>query len=102
MHLIQILLPLYNQDNNVFPEIYFTQIKTQLTEKLGGITTYSRSPATGFWKETDNKTVKDEIIVYKIMAPDLDRVWWQTYKQQLEKLFNQDEIIIRASAIDIL
>lgn len=102
MQLIQILLPVYNQDNELFPNNYFTNIREELTEKFGGITTYSRAPATGLWKENEDKTVKDAIIVYEVMAESLDRDWWQKYKLQLEKLFRQDEIIVRTWEIQVL
>ena len=102
MQLIQILLPLYNEEKKVFPADIFTNIRQQLTEKFGGITTYSRAPATGLWKEKEDKTVKDAIIIYEVMAENLDRDWWQSYKTQLEKIFRQDEILIRTWAIEVL
>ena len=102
MQLIQILLPVYNQDNELFPNNYFTNIREELTEKFGGITTYSRAPATGLWKENEDKTVEDAIIVYEVMAETLDHDWWQKYKLQLEKLFRQDEIIVRTWEIQLL
>jgi hypothetical protein len=102
MQLIQILLPLYNNQKDLFPEHYFTQIRQELTEKFGGITTYSRAPATGLWKETEAKTVKDAIIIYEVMAEDLDRSWWQDYKEKLKRVFQQDEILIRSWEIEVL
>jgi hypothetical protein len=102
MHLIQIFLPLYNQEKNIIPADIFSGISKELTEQFGGITAYSRSPATGLWKENNEKTVKDEIIIYEIMAQNLDRNWWRTYKENLEKIFEQDEIIIRAWEVEVL
>ncbi|MGV3585606.1 MAG: hypothetical protein ACO1OF_01285 [Adhaeribacter sp.] len=58
MQLIQILLPLYNNQKEPFPTDVFTRIRQELTEKFGGITAFSRSPATGLWKENKEKTVK--------------------------------------------
>jgi hypothetical protein len=96
MQLIQILLPLYNKEQKVFPTEIFSDIRQELTEKFGGITTYSRTPATGLWKENEEKTVKDEIIIYEVMTEQVEPDWWRQYKQALEKIFQQDEIIIRA------
>ncbi|MDB5263441.1 MAG: hypothetical protein JWQ14_2724 [Adhaeribacter sp.] len=100
--LIQILLPLYNEEKEVFPEAVFTRIRGQLTEQFGGITTYSRAPATGLWKEKEDKTVKDAIIIYEVIAKTLDQDWWRNYKEHLEKIFRQDEILIRTWAIQVL
>ncbi len=102
MQLIQILLPVYNQQNEVFPTETFNHIRQELTDKFGGITTYSRAPATGLWKENEQKTVKDDIMVYEVMAETLDKDWWQNYKSQLESIFQQDEILIRTWEIQVL
>jgi hypothetical protein len=102
MHSIQILLPLFNENGEEFSNKQFILLKNELTEKFGGITAYTRSPATGFWKDTEDKTVKDDIIIYEVMADELDKTWWQAYRKRLEDLFLQDEIIIRAWEIDKL
>jgi hypothetical protein len=102
MHSVQLLLPLFNQENDPFPHGYFSDLKNQLTEKFGGITAYTRSPATGFWKENDDKTVKDDIIIYEVMAPEMDKEWWHNLRKRLEKLFRQDVIVIRTWEIDLL
>jgi hypothetical protein len=36
------------------------------------------------------------------MAKELNRVWWKEFREQLELLFRQESIIVRASLIDIL
>lgn len=102
MHLIQILLPLYDKEQNLFPAAYFTVIRQELTDKFGGITTYSRAPATGLWKENREKTVKDDIIIYEVMAEAVERDWWQEYKEKLKHKLQQDEIMIRAWETEIL
>ena len=102
MQLIQILLPVIEKENEDLPWHLYADIRKELTEKFGGITTYTHSPATGLWKEAADKTVKDEIIIYEIMARDIDGDWWKSYKQMLEIKFKQEEIIIRSSAIDVL
>ncbi|HEY0053756.1 MAG TPA: hypothetical protein VGB63_00240 [Pedobacter sp.] len=102
MHSIQILLPLFNENGEEFSNRQFILLKNELTEKFGGITAYTRSPATGFWKDTEDRTVKDDIIIYEVMADELDKAWWQGCRKRLEDLFLQDEIIIRAWAIDKL
>ncbi|WP_207426381.1 hypothetical protein [Pedobacter sp. SYSU D00535] len=102
MILIQILLPLYNAEKEVFSNELFISVRNQLTEKFGGITVYSRSPARGLWKAEEDTTVKDDIIIYEVMAEDLDRVWWATYKKELELAFQQDLILIRFWELGVL
>lgn len=81
MHLIQILLPLYDNAGRAFPQSMYDQIRTELTEKFGGLTTYVRSPAVGLWKENEDKTVRDDIVIYEVMTEKLHTDWWRSYRQ---------------------
>jgi hypothetical protein len=36
------------------------------------------------------------------MAPALDKQWWKRYRQQLEKIFRQDTVVIRAQRTELL
>jgi hypothetical protein len=36
------------------------------------------------------------------MCPDLDRRWWQEYRQRLESLFQQERIVIRVEQAELL
>ncbi len=99
MNLIQLLLPVYKDEKEQFQSLKFAEIKKELTDQFGGITTYSHAPATGLWKENGNKTVIDAIITYEVVASQLDKAWWQTYKEQLQQTFAQEDLIIWALAL---
>jgi hypothetical protein len=43
MYLLQLFLPLYDEQGLTFPDQHFYAVRDQLTEKFGGITTYSRA-----------------------------------------------------------
>lgn len=45
MHLVQILLPLYDNDGRRFPTSHYESLRAELTERFGGLTSYSRAPA---------------------------------------------------------
>lgn len=93
--LIQILLPLFDVEGNLLPQRLHWAVKTELIEKFGGLTAYTRAPAEGRWK--DNETdFKDEIVIYEIMVAEVDPDWWHHYRSKLEAEFEQKEIIIRA------
>jgi hypothetical protein len=101
MYLIQLFLPLYDEKGMTFPDQLFSAVRAQLTEKFAGITTYSRAPAKGFWKD-EGKLHRDDIVVFEVMAEQLDRRWWDRYRQNLETEFRQDQILIRAQMIEII
>lgn len=102
MYLIQILLPLYDNDQHPFPQEEFLRLRDELSERFGGITTYMRSPARGLWKETGDTTVHDDIVIYEVMASRLDRQWWRGYREMLTATFRQALLIVRASEIEML
>jgi hypothetical protein len=102
MFLIQFLLPLYDNDGQGFPRAMFDAVREELTGKFGGVTAYLRSPAQGFWKESGDEVVKDDLVIYEVMTEELDREWWWSYREQLAQTFRQEEILIRASEVQRL
>jgi hypothetical protein len=46
--------------------------------------------------------MRDEIVVFEVMASELDRDWWRAYRTALERRFRQDTIIIRAHLTEVL
>jgi inorganic pyrophosphatase len=100
--LIQIYLPSNKPDGKPFSDALFKKVKAELTEKFGGLTMYTRAPAKGLWKEDDQHTVSDDIIIFEIMAPDLDLAFWENYKTKLKKDFKQEELLIRCSSITVV
>jgi hypothetical protein len=101
MHLVQILLPLYDNTGNAFGEELFGSVRKTLTERFGGLTAYTRAPAQGLWRD-EGETRHDEIVVFEVMAKDIDAAWWRDYRSHLEREFRQDEIVIRAQAMKVL
>jgi hypothetical protein len=102
MHLIQILLPLYDNGGKPFPQSEYVRVRDELTERFGGITAYVRSPAEGVWRETPTMTVRDDIVIFEVMTEHLDREWWRACRERLAARFRQDMLIVRASGIELL
>ena len=103
MHLVQLLLPLYATGGDRLSQELFAQVRQQLVDRFGGLTTYSRAPARGVWEDEQASTVEhDDIVVYEVMVDTLDRAWWAAYRQELTARFRQKELVVRAQAIDVL
>jgi hypothetical protein len=102
MHLIQLLLPLYDNEQHAFAQKEFARVREELTERFGGLTAYVRSPATGLWKEDANRTVHDEIVIYEVMVEQVDRDWWRGYRTELSARFRQEQLVVRASEMEML
>ena len=100
MYLVQILLPLYDNDGVPFPQEEFVRVRDELSERFGGITTFMRSPARGLWKSST--TIHDDIVIYEVMTEDLNRHWWGEYRERLTESFRQELLIVRASQMELL
>jgi hypothetical protein len=101
MHLVEILLPLHDNAGKPFGAGKYAKVRQHLTERFGGLTAFTRSPAQGTTTES-GKPVHDEIVVFEVMTEALDVSWWRNYRTHLEREFHQDQIVIRASTIILL
>jgi hypothetical protein len=99
MYLLQILLPVLDNDGHEYSPDVFEAIAGDLTRAFGGLTSYTRSPAEGRWKE-EERTSYDEIIVLEVMTPHFDRPWWKAFRAELEEKLRQKEVVIRAQPIE--
>lgn len=102
MHLVQILLPTHDNNREPLPRDEYSRVRTELTERFGGLTVYTRAPAEGLWRMNDNYTSRDDIVIFEVMAPDLDESWWTNYREELERRFRQESILIRAQQTRLL
>ena len=98
MHLIQLLLPLHDNNKQEFPIAYFLKVREELTDRFGGVTAFARSPAVGLWKDAD-KVSRDDMLMFEVMSQQLDKEWWSNYRAKLQKEFRQEELLIWASDI---
>ena len=102
MYLVQLLLPLYDNSGQRFDNAGFVRIMDELTDRHGGVTAYTRSPAEGAWREGGGAVDKDEVVMFEVMVDHLDRDWWSRYREALETRFAQDELVVRATAMERL
>jgi hypothetical protein len=101
MHVVQFLLPLRDNERRPFARADFEKVRTELTERFGGVTAFLQSPAMGAWKE-EGETVRDEMVLYEVMVDALDREWWRGYRAELERRFRQERVLVRALGAETL
>ena len=95
-HLVELFLPLYGNDGRAFPKALVDRVREELVDRYGGVTAFVRSPAVGLWEDEDGDVSRE------VMAEALDRDWWAQYRRALERRFEQDEILIRATRVERL
>ncbi|MBV9992369.1 MAG: hypothetical protein JOZ72_13895 [Alphaproteobacteria bacterium] len=95
MRLIQILLPLTDNDGAAFPEAVLRSIQQEQVDRFGGLTAYERSPARGIWQR-DGAQQKDEVVIVEVMSNNLDEDWWREFRKRVERELRQEKLIVRA------
>jgi hypothetical protein len=101
-HLVQVLLPTQTRAGAAVAPEQFARVRVELTERFGGVTAYSRSPATGLWLNEDETIERDQVIMVEVVVENFDREWWASYRRDLEARFEQEEIHARALALELI
>ena len=100
-YLVQILLPIANGNGGPIGQAWFEEFLKELTDRFGGATSFVRAPGQGLW-HSDGAVERDNIAVIEVMAKELDRPFWWTLRQRLERELSQKEIVIRGQKISRL
>ena len=101
MFLVEILLPLYDNGGGRFGAEEFDRVRDELAERFGGVTAFRRSPAEGVWRDGGGES-RDRIVVFEVMADELDRAWWRDHRRELERRFRQEKMVVRATEFEEL
>ena len=101
MHLVQIILPRYENSGEAISTDRFREVRQTLLDRFGGVTAFTRSPAQGLWQD-GSRVERDEVLLYEVMVTELERDWWAAYRKELEDKFQQQELVIRAHLIERL
>ena len=101
MNLVQILLPIRNNDGQAFGKSLFDEVRTDLADHFGGVAAYMRAPATGIW-EDNGEQVKDDVVIFEVMVDHIEREFWRLYRLELQEKFEQDVVVVRAQKMEML
>lgn len=92
---MQILLPLRDNRGKRLPRSLFDNLVEELSEKFGGATAYSRSPAQGHWSKGARAKTEDVIII-EVMVEKANPIWWSELRHRLEEQFRQETVLLRS------
>jgi hypothetical protein len=102
MFLVQILLPITTPSGDKFPRAHYERTEKELISRFKGFTAHTRAPASGLWKNDDATLERDDLIVYEVLVQERESQWWAVFRQSLETLFKQDEILIMCHEVTIM
>jgi hypothetical protein len=94
MKLVQIILPLRDNENRRFERALYDRVHRELGDEFGGLTAYTRSPARGVWRSL-GKEKREDVVIIEVMSDRARRAWWTRYRRKLERRFRQKELIVR-------
>ena len=98
MVLVQFLLPLRDNAGKTFGHAAFERVREELTQRFGGSTAFLQSPAAGAWQDEEGggRTMRDELVLFEVMTDSLDRDFWRGYREELQRRFRQELVVVRA------
>jgi hypothetical protein len=102
MFVVELFIPLEKPDGTPTPSATLERIKSELTERFGGVTAFLQSPAEGAWKPKSRAIIHDRVAIFEVMVRDVDTVWWRGYRQQLEAELEQEQILARLYQVTVL
>ena len=76
MVLVQMLLPTQSPGGTPFPDQLLRQTRAELVDRFGGLTAYTRAPATGLWTSPDGDVEVDTVVMIELLSERFDREWW--------------------------
>jgi hypothetical protein len=101
MYLFQILLPRADNDGQPFAPEDFDRVKEELAGRFQGVTAYLQAPAEGLWRK-GGRSDHDHIVIFEVMADELDLCDWRARRAGLERRFRQHRVIIRHMPISLV
>ena len=102
MYMVQMLLPVYDNEGRRFGAGDFDRVRDELAEKFGGVTAFRLAPAEGVWRDDGGEPVRDRVVIFEVMCERLDRGWWASYRTELARRFRQEELVVRATEFEQL
>ncbi len=72
MFVVELFVPLEKPDGSAVPASVFELIKTELTDRFGGVTAHLQSPAEGAWKPEAADVIHDRVAIFEVMIADVD------------------------------
>ena len=76
-------------------------MRDELAARFGGVTAFRRAPAEGVWREGGVES-RDRVVIFEVMADALERDWWRVYREELERRFRQEKMVVRATEFEEL
>jgi hypothetical protein len=102
LQLVQILLPLTDNDGRAFAPGMFEALKDELAQRHGGVTAFVQAPAQGRWAPDGAVASEEDVVIFEVMVENLRADEWLARRRELERRFDQEHVIIRHMEIGLI
>jgi hypothetical protein len=96
------LLPTRSLQGEVYADVLVSRTRKELIDRFGGVTAYTRAPATGVWTSPAGGVEVDRVVMIEVLSEHFDRDWWRAFAETLKERFQQESIHIRANDVYVL
>ena len=93
-------VPLVSNHGRPLPPARLQLLKKQLVKKFGGLTHFPQKNR-GLWK-VGAVTFVDAIVILRVLSPGDDRSFWKKLKSQLQREWDQKDVLIVARNVTVL
>jgi hypothetical protein len=100
--LIQMLLPTRSVQGEAYADELVSRTRKELIDRFGGVTAYTRAPATGVWTSPEGGVEVDSVVMIEVLSEEFARDWWRAFAETLKERFKQASIHIRANDVYVL
>lgn len=97
--LIQLLLPVTDNQGRRFPDRMWEALKEKLVERFGGVTAFHRAPAEGVWAPSPERRTAEDVFVVEVMSETFDETWWSRLQTDLESSLAQEHVVVRVISL---
>lgn len=101
-YVVQVCLPRFDSGGQLIDPHILRRVADELTARFGRITHYSRVPIKGLWSERAEDLLDNYGAVFEVVAPDLDRPWWEAFQGRLRSMFPPDLVAVRAHSVMVM
>ncbi len=99
------LLPSKFNNGRRVPAKLFRKIQDTLAKSFQGVTFQKNPQFKGLWlSQTQKKMILDDLMVYYVWTEHINegRAYFQKYKEELKRLFKQEELYIIEETIEVI
>lgn len=97
---VDIYVPTHYNDGTPVPDRRRAEEQAHLARNFGGLTVIPG--CYGLWLRGNNDVQGETMAVWRVIVKDYLLYWWVRYREALQEIFDQEEILIVVSDVELV